>query len=178
MFETYSGQVIPDTPSRRRAVVDRLKGGTVSATVALWKASWQPPVFTARIDGSAYTYSAMILQGAIFPTSSKKSLGSTRLTIRQTRVRIHAFGFPVLFKSTKHRANRERFAHLMRALAERNAGFRRAERCQVKRRRARRFSPSGNRFQAFSFLARYSATACSWRNPHPDHRSPRAASSS
>ena len=66
MFETYSGRWIPDTPSRRRAVVD-LKGwnsfsnsSPVEGIVAAVRG------FTARIDGSAFTYSAMILQGAIF----------------------------------------------------------------------------------------------------------------
>ena len=38
------------------------------------------------------------------------------------RVRIHAFGFPVLFLGERGKANRTRFAHLMRLLAEQNAG--------------------------------------------------------
>ena len=124
MFETYSGRWIPDTPSRRRAVVDRLKGwnsfsnsspveGIVAAVRGFYRKDRRISLYVFGDDFTGRNISNVVEEVARINALDDQG---------KPRVRIHAFGFPVLFKSTKHRANRERFAHLMRALAERNAG--------------------------------------------------------
>ncbi len=60
MFPSYRGQWIPDTPARRRAIVEPLRdAGTRTATAARWKASCRRSApSTSRGAGSASTCSA------------------------------------------------------------------------------------------------------------------------
>jgi hypothetical protein len=124
MFETYNGRWIPDTPSRRRAVIDRLKGwnsfsnsspveGIVAAIRGFYRKDRRISLYVFGDDFTGRNITNVVEEVARINALDEKG---------RPRVRIHAFGFPVLFTSVKHRANRERFAHLMRVLAERNAG--------------------------------------------------------
>ncbi|MGB0631774.1 MAG: VWA domain-containing protein [Alphaproteobacteria bacterium] len=124
MFETYSGRWIPDTPSRRRAVIDRLKGwnsfsnsspveGIVAAIRGFYRKDRRISLYVFGDDFTGRNITNVVEEVARINALDQQG---------RPRVRIHAFGFPVLFLSAKHRANRERFAHLMRVLAERNAG--------------------------------------------------------
>lgn len=124
MFETFSGRWIPDTPSRRRAVIDRLKGwnsfsnsspveGIVAAIRSFYRKDRRISLYVFGDDFTGQNITNVVEEVARINALDEKG---------RPRVRIHAFGFPVLFKSAQHRANRERFSHLMRVLAERNAG--------------------------------------------------------
>lgn len=124
MFETYSGRWIPDTPSRRRAVVDRLRSwnsfsnsspveGIVSAIRGFYRKDRRIGLYVFGDDFTGRNITNVVKEVARINALDRSG---------RPRVRIHAFGFPVLFRSSKHKANRERFAHLMRVLTERNAG--------------------------------------------------------
>ena len=124
MFETFSGRWIPDTPARRRAVIDRLKGwnsfsnsspveGIVAAIRGFYRKDRRISLYVFGDDFTGQNITNVVEEVARINALDEKG---------RPRVRIHAFGFPVLFKSVQHRANLERFAHLMRVLAERNAG--------------------------------------------------------
>jgi len=124
MFEAYTGDWIPDTPARRKEVIRRLR---------YWKSfSNSSPVEGVRYAVrryfaedkriSVYVFGDDFSQGSINAVLSQILLINKRDASGRPRVRIHAFGFPVLFKLNQGRVNRERFAHLMRVLAEQNAG--------------------------------------------------------
>ncbi|PPR11328.1 MAG: hypothetical protein CFH41_00909 [Alphaproteobacteria bacterium MarineAlpha11_Bin1] len=124
MFETYSGRWIPDTPSRRRAVIDRLKNwnsfsnsspveGIVAAVRGFYR---QDRLISLYVFGDDFT--GRNITNVVEEVARINVLDD----LGKPRVRIHAFGFPVLFRSEKHLPNRQRFAHLMRVLTARNAG--------------------------------------------------------
>ncbi len=124
MFDTYAGDWIPDTPARRKEVLKRLK-------------SWRSFSNSSPVEGiryavqryfnkdkriSVYVFGDDFSQGSINTVLSEITRINRKDLLGRPRVRIHSFGFPVLFAVNKGKANRERFAHLMRVLAEQNAG--------------------------------------------------------
>jgi len=124
MFDTYAGDWIPDTPARRKEVLKRLK-------------SWRSFSNSSPVEGiryavqryfnknkriSVYVFGDDFSQGSINAVLSEITRINRKDSLGRPRVRIHSFGFPVLFAVNKGKANRERFAHLMRVLAEQNAG--------------------------------------------------------
>ena len=124
MFDSYAGRWIPDTPSRRRAVIERLSGwssfsnsspveGVVAAIRGFYRQDRRISLYVFGDDFTGRNITNVVEEVARINVLDSEG---------RPRVRIHAFGFPVLFQSAKHKANRERFAHLMRVLAERNAG--------------------------------------------------------
>jgi hypothetical protein len=124
MFTTYAGQWIPDSPVRRKAIIERLRSwrsfsnsspveGIVAAIRRYHRVDRRISLYVFGDDFTGKNINNVIEEVARM--NARDAEGSPR-------VRIHAFGFPVLFLSSKHQQNRQRFAHLMRVLAERNAG--------------------------------------------------------
>ncbi len=124
MFSTYAGRWIPDTPARRKSVIKRLRTwrsfsnsspveGILHAVNRFFKEDKHISLYVFGDDFSSDGIDDVL--EAVARINKKDASGSPR-------VRIHAFGFPVLFRIEKGKANRIRFAHLMRLLAEQNAG--------------------------------------------------------
>lgn len=124
MFSEYAGKWIPDTPARRKAVLSRLRK---------WKSfSNSSPVegvthavrryFKKDKRISLYVFGDDFSQGSINEVIREVARLNKKDASGKPRVRIHTFGFPVLFLHPIGKANRTRFAHLMRLLAEQNAG--------------------------------------------------------
>jgi len=125
MFSRYSGKWIPDTPARRRAILQRLRG---------WRAfSNSSPV--EGIERAIKAFAApdkkvsIYVFGDEFTGSSIDEVVKTvdRINRRDAqgnrRVRIHAIGFPTVFNARGARDyTGVRFATLMRALCEDNDG--------------------------------------------------------
>ena len=124
MFDAYAGDWIPDTPARRKEVLKRL-------------GSWRSFSNSSPVEGVKYAvqrYFARDKRISVYVFGDDFSRGSINAVLSEilntnrkdssgrSRVRIHAFGFPVLFQVQKARRNRERFANLMRVLAEQNDG--------------------------------------------------------
>ena len=125
LFSQYRGRWIPDSPSRRQAILMRL---------TTWRAfSNSSPVegLTAAIGRfyapdkkiSIYVFGDEFAGGDIATVVDQvdrlnhAAAGGTR------RVRIHAVGFPVVIEKTQQRGSTgERFATLMRILCARNGG--------------------------------------------------------
>jgi hypothetical protein len=124
MFPTYAGKWIPDTPARRKAVLDRL------ATWNAYSASSPAQGIEAAIRTLASSTRNMSLYvlGDEFTGSSIEDVVEevdrlNRRTAGGRHVRIHAIGFPTLFGQNDFPENTTvRFAILMRVLCERNGG--------------------------------------------------------
>ena len=124
MFSQYAGRWIPDSPARRRAILSRL-------------VTWAPFSNSSPVEGverairNFYSPDKNISIYILGDDFSKGSIQAVVDTVNQLnrsgrggrrRVRIHAIGFPVLIKEAPGSANIERFAALMRRLAEDNNG--------------------------------------------------------
>jgi len=125
MFTQYTGEWIPDTPARRRAIVKRLR---------TWQAfSNSSPVegITAAIN-TFYAKNKKISLYVFGDEFTGPSIESVLRNVRRlnptnkkgkTRVRIHAVGFPIQFsRPGNEQGTGVRFATLMRALCEQNGG--------------------------------------------------------
>jgi len=124
MFETYRGRWIPDSPARRKAVIERIKTwksfsnsspveGVVAAIRRFYRKDRRISLYVFGDDFTGSNISNVVEEVARINAKGVSD---------QPRVRVHAFGFPVLFLDDRGRRNRARFAHLMRVLAERNGG--------------------------------------------------------
>ena len=124
MFQTYSGKWIPDTPSRRKAINQRLS-------------SWTPFSNSSPVEGieaairrfyakdkriSLYVFGDDFSSGSIENVINTVDRLNRADNSGKHRVRIHAMGFPVLFNVGGMSNNVIRFAALMRKLAETNDG--------------------------------------------------------
>ena len=124
MFSQYAGRWIPDSPARRRAILQRL-------------GSWTPFSNSSPVEGvtrAIHRFYApdkrisIYILGDDFARGSIQQVIDTVAAINHTsadgqhRVRIHAVGFPVLFTQPGAESNIVRFAALMRRLAEDNNG--------------------------------------------------------
>jgi hypothetical protein len=120
MFSQYSGKWIPDTPARRRAVLDRLR-------------SWEPFSNSSPVEGvtrairafaapdkrvSIYVFGDEFTGNSVSEVLDAVAASNTRDAMGRPRVRIHAIGFPA---RVAHFTG-ERFATLMRALCRENGG--------------------------------------------------------
>ncbi len=125
MFSQYAGRWIPDSPARRRAILDTLS-------------SWSPFSNSSPVEGitaairrfyaadkkiSIYVFGDDFARGATLDSVvetvarlNKAGAGGRR------RVRIHAIGFPVLLTKSPGAPGIIRFSALMRRLAEDNGG--------------------------------------------------------
>jgi hypothetical protein len=125
MFSRYAGKWIPDTPGRRRAILERLGG-------------WHPFSNSSPVEGITRAIQAfaapdkrisIYVFGDEFTGDSIDDVVRTVDEINRAgpdgsrRVRIHAVGFPVVFSEPGVReVTGIRFATLMRILCERNGG--------------------------------------------------------
>ncbi len=124
MYSTYAGRWIPDTPARRKAVIARVR---------TWKSFSNSSPFEGVLHAvkryfkkdkriSLYVFGDDFSSGSIDEVLREIARINKKDVSGNPRVRIHTFGFPVLFLSEIGKSNRIRFAHLMRLLAEQNAG--------------------------------------------------------
>jgi hypothetical protein len=122
MFSRYAGEWIPDSPSRRKAILDRLQ-------------TWNPFSNSSPVEGIQAAIStyydpgkriSIFVFGDDFTGQSIESVVDEidRINVAdetgQRRVRIHAVAFPVYLSRPSGRVYR--FAALMRELAYRNDG--------------------------------------------------------
>jgi hypothetical protein len=125
MFSQYEGKWIPDSPARRRAIVERLE-------------RWRPFSNSSPVEGierairSFYRPDRKISLYVLGDEFSGPSIDKVVATVDRLnradaegnrRVRIHGVGFPVMFtQAARSSVTGERFATLMRELAHRNGG--------------------------------------------------------
>jgi hypothetical protein len=125
MFSRYRGKWIPDTPGRRKVIMDRL------ATWNVFSNSSPVEGITAAISAfySRDKKISIYVFGDEFTGRSIQEVVSTVDRINRvdaqgnSLVRIHAVGFPVQFARSPHlQTTGIRFATLMRELTHRNGG--------------------------------------------------------
>ena len=124
MFPRYQGRWIPDSPARRKAIIERMRtwnpfsdSSPVEGIEAAIRTFWAPD---KRV--SVYVF------GDDFPGALRSKRSSILSTVSigrdesgEPRVRIHAIGFPTLFLADRQ-DSLFRFAALMRELTYRNGG--------------------------------------------------------
>ena len=126
MFPTYAGQWIPDSPSRRRAILQKLQGWNAFSnsspvegiTAAIRRFYDKDKKISLYVLGDDYSgRSVKRVLDIVQSINEKNSRG-------ETLVRIHAIGFPVHFggRGGVPGNNAVRYANLMRSLAEQNNG--------------------------------------------------------
>ncbi|MDP1697630.1 MAG: hypothetical protein Q8L45_07600 [Xanthomonadaceae bacterium] len=124
MYSQYAGQWIPDTPGRRRAVLQRM-------------ASWSPFSNSSPSEGIVAAIRSfhdpgkrisIYVFGDDFTGASIQSVLNTVASINprgrdgKPQVRIHGIGFPSLFSMPGAGAGAIRFATLMQSLSSENGG--------------------------------------------------------
>jgi len=124
MFSQYRGQWIPDSPGRRQAIINTMR-------------TWRPFSDSNPVDGIIYaisTYWSPDKKISIYVFGDEFSGRSVENVIRQVDainradasgnrlVRIHAVGFPFLFRGADIPPTAHRFSQLMRVLTDRNGG--------------------------------------------------------
>jgi hypothetical protein len=126
MFSRYSGKWIPDTPARRKAILERLSSWNVFSNSSPVEGITRAIQTFARADKKISIY----VFGDEFTGDSIDEVVRTvrRLNIKDAagnrHVRIHAIGFPVIFLEAGIRREHTgiRFATLMRILCKENGG--------------------------------------------------------
>ncbi len=127
MFSQYQGRWIPDTPARRKAILDRLKtwnsfsnSSPVEGITRAISTFYAPDKkISIYVFGDEFTGRSIQDVVDTVDRINREGKGGERL------VRIHAVGFPVLFKVGNFNQvgiTGVRFATLMRILCERNGG--------------------------------------------------------
>jgi hypothetical protein len=124
LFPQYRGQWIPDTPGRRRVIINTLGG---------WKSfSNSSPVEGITVAINTYydhkknisiyvfgdEFSGNDIQAAVDEVDRINKAGRNG----KHRVRIHAVGFPVMLRDSSAGNTGVRFANLMRVLCQKNGG--------------------------------------------------------
>ncbi|MGA0805482.1 MAG: hypothetical protein ACO3PV_03060 [Pseudohongiellaceae bacterium] len=126
MFSSTRGDWIPDTPARRKAILDRLRtwnpfsnSSPVEGVVTAIRTYYQPDrKISLYVLGDDFMQGASI-RDVIDTVDRINSAGEDGNRL----VRIHAIGFPVYFVNGETRQmSVHRFATLMRLLTERNGG--------------------------------------------------------
>jgi hypothetical protein len=122
MFPSYRGRWLPDTPTQRKLVLERLR-------------NWFPFSNSSPVEGiveAIRTYHASGLRISLYVLGDEFTGSSVDSVIRavdlinredrtgKRRVRIHAIGFPVRPDAPQYTS--VRFATLMRILCDRNGG--------------------------------------------------------
>ncbi len=123
MFSSFAGKWIPDSPSRRRTIIQRLQ-------------SWNPYSDSSPAEGITEAINTFYKEdekisiyvfGDDFPRGSVEAVARYVERINQADrfgnrlVRIHGVGFPTQYAGGTS-TNALRFANLMRVLCERNGG--------------------------------------------------------
>lgn len=125
MFKSYRGEWIPDTPTRRQAIIDGLKSWNAFSNsspregiLAAIDQFWAPD---KKI--SLYVYSDDFAQGSINAVVREIDRRNRVDETGQRRVRIHAVAFPVYYEVTGGQLyTAADFATLMRVICQRNGG--------------------------------------------------------
>jgi hypothetical protein len=125
MFKSYRGEWIPDTPTRRQAILDTLKDWDAFSNsnpregiLAAIDQFYDP---TKKI--SLYVYSDDFAQGSINPVVREIDRRNRATESGERLVRIHAVAFPAVFLMTGGDLFTGRdFAMLMRIICQRNGG--------------------------------------------------------
>jgi hypothetical protein len=125
MFSRYRGKWIPDTPGRRKVIMDRLRTWNVFSNSSPVEGITQAIRTFYAPDKKISVY----VFGDEFTGESIQQVVKTIDRINRAdadgnrRVRIHAVGFPVQFARQRHlQTTGIRFATLMRELTYRNGG--------------------------------------------------------
>ncbi|MCK5364252.1 MAG: VWA domain-containing protein, partial [Gammaproteobacteria bacterium] len=125
MFSTYAGRWIPDTPSRRKAILKRLRTwnpfsnsspveGITRAIRTFYASDKKISLYVFGDEFSGPSIDAVVKQVDVI---NKEDAGGNRL------VRIHGVGFPVqLIRAPHMQTTGIRFAALMRILSAKNGG--------------------------------------------------------
>jgi len=125
MFSSYAGKWIPDTPGRRKAILDRLRTWSVFSnsspvegiTRAIRTFVAPDKKISIYVFGDEFTGRSIDDVVASVDRINRRDSKGNRL------VRIHAVGFPVMFSvSGVSDSTGVRFATLMRILCHRNGG--------------------------------------------------------
>jgi hypothetical protein len=125
MFSQYEGKWIPDSPARRRAIIDRLR-------------TWRPFSNSSPVEGiekairvfyspdrkvSLYVFGDEFTGPSIDDVVQRVDRLNRADASGHRRVRIHGVGFPTMFAPPANSSyTGVRFATLMRELAQRNGG--------------------------------------------------------
>jgi hypothetical protein len=124
MFKSYRDEWIPDTPTRREAILDALKNWDAFSN------SNPREGILAAIDKfydpdkkiSLYVYSDDFAQGSINPVVREIDRRNQADTSGNRRVRIHAVAFPAVYQMVGELYTAANFATLMRIVCQRNGG--------------------------------------------------------
>ncbi len=125
MFSSYAGKWIPDTPGRRRVILDRLRtwspfsnsSPVEGITRAIRRYADPDKKISLYVFGDEFTGRSIDDVVETVDRMNKEDAQGNRL------VRIHAIGFPVMFSQSGFPENTGvRFATLMRELCRRNGG--------------------------------------------------------
>lgn len=125
MFPEYAGEWIPDSPARRRAVIDRLRTWNVFSNSspsegieAAIKQFYRPDrKISLYVYGDEFTGKSIADVAAFVQRLNRPDRSGV------PRVRIHAIGFPTQFANPPSmQVTGIRFAALMRELTRQNAG--------------------------------------------------------
>ncbi|MDZ7783025.1 MAG: VWA domain-containing protein [Halioglobus sp.] len=125
MFSRYRGKWIPDTPGRRRVIMQNLRGWHVFSnsspvegiTAAIRTFSDPDKKISIYVFGDEFTGQSIAEVIDTVDRINREDAAGNRL------VRIHAVGFPVQFIRAPHlQTTGIRFATLMRELTHRNGG--------------------------------------------------------
>jgi hypothetical protein len=125
MFSSYAGKWIPDTPGRRKVILDRLRTWSVfsnsSPVEGITRAIRTFVAPDKKI--SIYVFGDEFTGRSIDDVVSSVDRINRRDSKGNRLVRIHAVGFPVMFSvSGVSNSTGVRFATLMRILCHRNGG--------------------------------------------------------
>ncbi|MEE9226441.1 MAG: vWA domain-containing protein [Acidobacteriota bacterium] len=125
MFSRYAGKWIPDTPARRKAILERLRGWSAFSNSSPVEGITQA-IRTFAEPGkkiSLYVFGDEFTGGSIDEVVRTVERINRRDAEGNRWVRIHAIGFPVLFTVPRvPEATGIRFATLMRVLCQENGG--------------------------------------------------------
>ena len=125
MFTSYAGKWIPDTPGRRRAILQRLRSWSAFSNSSPVEGITRAITTFARGDKkiSLYVLGDEFSGGSIDDVLTSVRRLNRRDAQGNARVRIHGIGFPVMFQAGgANDATGVRFATLMRLLCEQNDG--------------------------------------------------------
>ena len=139
MFKSYRDEWIPDTPTRREAILDALKDWDAFSN------SNPREGILAAIDKfydpnkkiSLYVYSDDFAQGSINPVVREVDRRNRASATGERLVRIHAVAFPAVYLMVGELYTAANYATLMRIICQRNGGTFVALSVERERRRGR-----------------------------------------
>jgi hypothetical protein len=139
MFKSYRDEWIPDTPTRREAILDSLKNWDAFSN------SNPREGILAAIDKfydpnkkiSLYVYSDDFQQGSINPVVREVDRRNRASATGERLVRIHAVAFPAVYLMVGELYTAANYATLMRIICQRNGGTFVALSVERERRRGR-----------------------------------------